>query len=75
VGRGQGFGFDRSLVDVTFVGDTQRELRDMRETFWATRTEGNPQMWQNIRSVAEASASGDLVLANAILEVRTVYFA
>lgn len=41
----------------------------MRDSFWASRTEGNPQMWQNIRSVAEALAADDLMLANAILEV------
>lgn len=50
---------------------TQRELHNMRETFWSTRTEGSPQMWQNIRSAAEASAAGDLMLANAILEVKS----
>ena len=41
----------------------------MRESFWSSRTEGNTHMWQNIRSIAEALASNDLMLANAILEV------
>ena len=45
----------------------------MRENFWSTRTEGNPQMWHNIRSVAEALAANDVVLANAILEVKIIF--
>ena len=47
----------------------QRDLNNMRESFWSSRTEGNTHMWQNIRSIAEALASNDLMLANAILEV------
>jgi hypothetical protein len=41
----------------------------MRNTFWDTRVEGSTQMWQNIRSAAEALAANDVPLANAILEV------
>jgi hypothetical protein len=48
---------------------SQRELNSMRNTFWDTRVEGSTQMWQNIRSAAEALAANDVPLANAILEV------
>jgi len=51
---------------------TPRDLQVMRENFWSTRTEGNPQMWHNIRSVAEALAANDVVLANAILEASEI---
>jgi len=43
---------------------------EQRENFWSSRVEGNVHMWQNILSAAEALASDDLMLANAILEVR-----
>lgn len=46
----------------------------LREDFWSSRVEGNVHMWQNIRSAAEALASDDVMLANAILEVRFIYF-
>jgi hypothetical protein len=48
---------------------TMGELNNQRNEFWATRTEGNSQMWQSIRSAAEAMLIHDLGLANAILEV------
>jgi len=47
---------------------TMGELNNQRNEFWATRTEGNAQMWQSIRSAAEAMLVYDIGLANAILE-------
>lgn len=49
---------------------TQGELNNARNEFWSTRVEGHQQIWQTLRSVAEAILSEDLPLANAILEVR-----
>ncbi len=48
----------------------QRELEHQRTTFWETRVEGNAVSWQNIRIAAEALINKDVVLANAILEVK-----
>ncbi len=45
-----------------------------RDDFWSSRVEGNVHMWQNIRSAAEALASDDVMLANAILEVLFFFF-
>lgn len=44
----------------------------LREDFWSSRVEGNVHMWQNIRSAAEALASDDVMLANAILEASHI---
>lgn len=51
---------------------TVRELTQQRNEFWATRTEGNAVMWQNIRSAAEALIAQDLGLASAILEASNI---
>jgi hypothetical protein len=51
---------------------TQGEINNQRSEFWATRTEGNAQMWQTIRSAAEAVLADDLALANAILDASSI---
>jgi hypothetical protein len=51
---------------------TQSEISNQRSEFWATRTEGNAQMWQTIRSAAEAILADDIALANAILDASSI---
>jgi crotonobetainyl-CoA:carnitine CoA-transferase CaiB-like acyl-CoA transferase len=48
------------------------ELKSQRAEYWATRTEGNSNMWQAIQSAAEAVLANDLALANVILEVSHI---
>lgn len=51
---------------------TTREITKQRADFWATRTEGNAQMWQAIRSAADALLENDVSLANAILVASSI---
>lgn len=51
---------------------TLAQLNHRRQEFWATRTDGNAMMWQAIRTAAEAMLSGDIGLANAILEASNI---
>ncbi len=52
----------------------QREINKQRADFWATRTDGSTQMWQAIKSAAEALLANDAALANAIVEVSRMPF-
>lgn len=47
---------------------SQRELHTLREDFWSSRSEGEPVVWQSIKSACEALLEGDFDLANAIIE-------
>jgi len=44
------------------------ELMKMREEFWHTRVDGNPEMWQSLRGAAEALLNSQEDLANTIIE-------
>eukprot|EP01036_Dinobryon_divergens_P045920 gene45920-61381_t len=51
---------------------TQADLVNMRNTFWATRVDGNSHMWNALRTAAEALLSEDFPLANAIIEASNI---
>lgn len=51
---------------------TQGEINNMRTEFWQTRTGGNQQMWQTIRSACDALVDQDVALTNAILEAANL---
>lgn len=49
-----------------------QQLEEERRQFWETRVGGDVNMWNSLRTAAEACLSGDLPLANAILEASNL---
>jgi len=51
---------------------TAQQLEQERNQFWESRVGGSIEMWQALRTCAEACHQGDLQLANAILEASNL---
>lgn len=51
---------------------TKAQLESLRGGFWATRVEGNYNMWLALKSAAEALLEKDVMMANAILGASNI---
>mmetsp|Transcript_10785 Transcript_10785/g.34315 ORF Transcript_10785/g.34315 Transcript_10785/m.34315 type:complete len:222 (-) Transcript_10785:97-762(-) len=51
---------------------TVQDIARMRDEFWDTTVEGNPQTWAALRVVAETIVAGDIAQANALLEASNI---